>query len=148
MADIRQFAVVPTSKLHLRDANDELMYADPDVTDAEGNKIKGKTKPICVNLYGPGSKPYAQAQAAQNNRIMDKLKRKGKSDQSAEQRAAESAEFLSDCTESFENLEYEALANRALSMAVYSDSSIGFIADQVAKHIGDWANFSKPSTTN
>lgn len=137
MADIRQFAVVPTSKLHLRDANDELMYADA-----------GKSLPICVNLYGPGSKPYAQAQAAQNNRIMDKLKRKGKSDQNAEQRAAESAEFLSDCTESFENLEYESLTNRALAMAVYSDSSIGFIADQVAKHIGDWANFSKPSTTN
>lgn len=136
MADIRQFGVVPTSKLHLRDANDELMYADA-----------GKSLPICVNLYGPGSKPYAQAQAAQNNRIMDKLKRKGKSDQNADQRAAESAEFLSDCTESFENLEYESLTNRALAMAVYSDPSIGFIADQVAKHIGDWANFTKPSTT-
>lgn len=128
--DIRKYAVDPTSKLHLRDANDELMYTD------EG-------KPVAVNLYGPGSKQYARAQAAQNNRLLDKLKRKGKSDQTAEQRAAESSEFLADCTESFENLEYDNLAGRELFMAVYADVSIGFVADQVAKYISDWSNFTK-----
>jgi hypothetical protein len=135
--DIKKFSVTPTSKLHLRDANDELMYADDT-----------KSLPIMVNLYGPGSKQYARAQAAQNNRMLDKLKRKGKSDQTAEQRATEAAEFLSDCTESFENLEYDALTSRALLIAIYSDVSIGFIADQVAKHINDWANFTKPSAMN
>ena len=128
--DIRKYAVEPTSKLHLRDANDELMYTD------EG-------KPVAVNLYGPGSKQYARAQAAQNNRLLDKLKRKGKSDQTAEQRAAESSEFLADCTESFENLEYDNLTGRELFMAVYADVSIGFVADQVAKYISDWSNFTK-----
>jgi len=128
--DIRKYSVEPTSKLHLRDANDELMYTD------EG-------KPVAVNLYGPGSKQYARAQAAQNNRLLDKLKRKGKSDQTAEQRAAESSEFLADCTESFENLEYDNLAGRELFMAVYADVSIGFVADQVAKYISDWSNFTK-----
>ena len=128
--DIRKYAVEPTSKLQLRDANDELMYTD------EG-------KPVAVNLYGPGSKQYARAQAAQNNRLLDKLKRKGKSDQTAEQRAAESSEFLADCTESFENLEYDNLAGRELFMAVYADVSIGFVADQVAKYISDWSNFTK-----
>ncbi len=128
--DIRKYAVEPTSKLHLRDANDELMFTD------EG-------KPVAVNLYGPGSKQYARAQAAQNNRLLDKLKRKGKSDQTAEQRAAESSEFLADCTESFENLEYDNLAGRELFMAVYADVSIGFVADQVAKYISDWSNFTK-----
>lgn len=128
--DIRKYAVEPTSKLHLRDANDELMYTD------EG-------KQVAVNLYGPGSKQYARAQAAQNNRLLDKLKRKGKSDQTAEQRAAESSEFLADCTESFENLEYDNLAGRELFMAVYADVSIGFVADQVAKYISDWSNFTK-----
>ena len=128
--DIRKYAVEPTSKLHLRDANDELMFTD------EG-------KPVAVNLYGPGSKQYARAQAAQNNRLLDKLKRKGKSDQTAEQRAAESSEFLADCTESFENLEYDNLTGRKLFMAVYADVSIGFVADQVAKYISDWSNFTK-----
>jgi hypothetical protein len=132
--DIKKYSVAPTSRLHLRDANDELMYSD------DG-------KPMAVNLYGPGSKQYAKAQAAQNNRMIDKLKRKGKSDQTAEQRASEAAEFLADCTESFENVEYDTLTGNALSIAVYSDVAVGFIADQVAKHIGDWANFTKPSST-
>ena len=32
-------------------------------------------------------------------------------------------------------------------MAVYVDITIGFIADQVAAHLKDWSNFTKPSTT-
>lgn len=134
---IKRFAVEPTGRLHLRDAADELMYAD-----------EAKTLPIAVNLYGPGSKQYAKAQAAQQNRMIDKLKRKGQSAQTAEQIAAEKAEFLADCTKSFENLEYDALEGDALSKAVYSDISIGFIADQAAKFIGDWSNFSSGSVTN
>jgi hypothetical protein len=102
--DIKKYAVEPTSKLHLRDADDELMYTD----DGEA---------VTVNLYGPGSKQYARAQAAQNNRLLDKLKRKGKSDQTAEQRAAESSEFLADCTDSFEHLEYDSLTGRDLAIA-------------------------------
>jgi hypothetical protein len=128
--DIRKHAVSPTSTLELRDASDQLMHG------------------VTVTLYGPGSKQYAKAQAAQSNRIMDKLKRKGKSEQTAEQAAAEKAEFLADCTESFANLEYDGLEGRALAVAVYSDVSIGFVADQVAAHIGDWSNFTKPSTTS
>jgi len=136
MSDVRKFAVSPTGSLHLRDASDELMYADDD-----------QTKPIAVNVYGPGSKQYAKAQAAQQNRMIDKLKRKGQSTQTAEQLAREKAEFLTDCTASFENLEYDALTADALAMAVYSDISIGFIADQVAKFIGDWNSFLKISQT-
>jgi hypothetical protein len=137
MSDIRKFAVSATGKLHLRDAADQLMYADDD-----------QSRPISVNLYGPGSKQYAKAQAAQQNRLLEKLKRKGQSAQNADQLAEEKAGFLADCTESFDNLEYDALAGEALARAVYADSSIGFIADQVAKFLGDWANFTKASTTN
>lgn len=133
--DIRTKAVAPTSRLHLRDASEELMYSD------DG-------KAVCVNVFGPGSKQYAKAQAQQQNRMMDMLKRKGKTEQSAEQKREETAQFLSDCTESFENLSYGDLIGDELKRAVYSDQSIGFIADQVAKHIGDWSNFSKPAETN
>lgn len=135
--DIRKFSVEPTARLHLRDAADELMYADDD-----------QAKPIAVNIYGPGSKQYARAQAAQQNRLLDKLKRKGKTEQSAEQIAAEKAEFLADCTAGFENMEYDALTGDALARAVYADISIGFIADQVGKHLGDWSNFTKGSATS
>lgn len=125
--DIRSKAVQPTSRLELRDANDELMHG------------------VAVVVYGPGSKQYAAAQARQQNRMIDKLKNKGKTDQTAEQKAAETAEFLADVTQAFEGLEYDNLTGRELSLAVYSDITIGFIADQVAKHVGDWANFSKVS---
>lgn len=102
--------------------------------------------PMMVNVFGPGSKQYAKATAAQQNRVMDLLKRKGKTDQSAEDKARENAEFLADCTESFENVDYNGLTGRELALAVYGDREIGFIADQVAKHLGDWGNFTKPSS--
>lgn len=135
MTDIRKFSVSPTARLHLRDSADDLMYAD-----------EGQQLPIAVNMYGPGSKQFAKAQAAHQNRLVDKLKRKGKTGQTADQKAEEVAEFLADCTASFENLEYDSLTGDALSKAVYSDNSIGFIADQVNKFLGDWANFKPVST--
>jgi len=80
--------------------------------------------------------------------VIDKLKRKGKTDQTAEEKSRENAEFLADCTQSFENVERDGLTGRELALAIYGDAEIGFIADQVAKHLGDWGNFTKPSTTN
>lgn len=140
MSDILKFAVEPTSRLHLRDANDDLMYADS----LDG--LPDKTKPIAVNLYGPGSKANAKAQAGQYNRTVAKLQRKGKAtEQTAEQLAAEKAQYLSDCTQSFENMELGALTGEALAIAVYSNVTIGFISDQVTKYLGDWSNFSKTS---
>lgn len=132
--DIRKFAVEETTVLHLRDANDELMYADDE-----------QKKPMLVTLYSPGSKAYAKAQTRNQNRMIDKLKKKGKTDQTPEEKAAETAEFLADCTKAMENVEYDKLQGEALFKAVYADSSIGFIADQVGKHLGDWANFTKGS---
>jgi len=136
--DIRKLAVEPTKKLHLRDASDQLIYADEE-----------KTLPVSVNLFGPGSKQYVRAKAAQSNRLMEKLKRKGKLDQTAEQNASETAEFLSACVESWENIEYGTVTEtESLSMAIFSDESIGFIADQVSKELNEWSNFTKPSTKN
>lgn len=135
--DIRKFAVNPTSRLHLRDANDELMYAD-----------EAKTLPIAVNLFGPGSKEYAKAKAAQSNRLVNKMKTKGKANQTPEEIAAESAEFLAACTESWENMQYGDAQGEALSIAVYSDRTLGFISDQVAGHLGGWSNFTKSSSEN
>lgn len=135
--DIRKFAVEETATIHLRDATDELMYAD----DAQ-------KKPMRIVVYGPGSKAYARAEAAQSNRMMDRLKRKGKVQQSEREIAEERASFLASVTHSFENIEYDKLEGEALYKAVYEDRSIGFIADQVNKHLGDWANFTGGSLTS
>jgi hypothetical protein len=129
--DIKSKAVSTTGVLHLRDASDELLYSDG--------------QPVIVNVYSPGSAQHAKATARQQNRMLDMMKRKGKADVTAEQKAVENAEFLADCTVSFENLDYDDLIGRELAIAVYSDKTIGFIADQVATYIGDWSNFTQPS---
>lgn len=131
--DIKSKAVLEVGRLVLRDSSDEVM-------------VTPEGKEVAIIVYGPGSKPFAKAQAAQNSRMLDKLRRKGKVEQTAEQKTAEAAEFLTDCTKEFENIEYDALSGRELFRAVYSDITLGFIADQVAKFIGDWANFTKGST--
>lgn len=140
--DIRKFAVEETATLHLKDANDELMYADG----ADGEP--DTSKPMRIKLYGPGSKKYAKVQAANNNKLFTRLKKKGKEDQSAEDKAQESADTLTALTHSFENINYDALAGEALHRAVYLDTSIGFIATQVNAYLNDWANFTKASATN
>lgn len=128
--DIKKFAVEETSVIDpLLDSKDEPM-------------IDENGKPMTVTVYGPGSKPYAKAQAAQQNRMIDKLKKKGKSDQTAEEKAREQAEFLSACTKEFSpNFEYEGLTGEALLRAVYSETTLGFISEQVGKHIAEWGNF-------
>jgi hypothetical protein len=115
------------------------MYAD-----------SAQSKPIAANLYGPASKEYAKAQALQSNRLMNRLKSKGKVEQSAEQKTQEDAEFLADITISFENLEPEkdVTTDRATILAQYLDAEIGFVRDQIAKHVNDWSNFAKPSAAN
>jgi hypothetical protein len=142
--DIRKHAVEPLSRLHLRNAADELLYADG--PDGEPDK----SKPVAVNLYGPGSKQYAKANAVNQNRMVEKLRRKGKVDESADEKAQQAAEYLALCTHSWENMEYgdSGLQGEALSKAVYADASIGFIGDQVAAHIKEWGNFLKVSTTS
>ena len=137
MADIKKFAVEQTGRLHLRDAADQLMFADD-----------GKTEPMVVVVYSPGSKQYAKAQAAQQNRLIDSLRRKGDSSRTPEQIAEEHAVYLSDCTHSFENIEYgdTPLDASKLFHAVYSDRELGFIVDQVAGYLKDWSNFTKAST--
>ena len=134
--NIKTLSAVETSDLHLRNATDELLF------DKDKN-------PITITLYGPGSKPYAKAVNAQQNRMIDKLKRKGKIDQTSEQKIEEQAEFLASVTVSFNNFEYgTGLTGADMFRAAYSDTGIGFVGEQVGKHVADWANFTKPSAKN
>ena len=132
--DIRKHAVAETGRLHLQDA------AGAELFDDQG-------RPVVAVIYGPGSKQYARANAKRSNRAMERMRKKGKVEQTAEELAAENADFLADITADLENLSYDGLEGRAKHLAVYKDLSIGFIADQVAKYGNDWANFSKPSTS-
>jgi hypothetical protein len=135
--DVRKFKVNPEGRLHLRNAEDDLMYADEE-----------KKLPMAVILFGPGSKQHANATTKQSNAFLAKLRKKGKVEQSTEDRLAEQANFLSDCTSGWENVEYGDATGRDLSLAIYSDPEVGFIADQVAAYLKEWANFSTASPTS
>jgi hypothetical protein len=135
MSEISKYAVNPTGRLELIDPSGEKMVA------ADGRQM-------AIVFYGPGSKEYARAQAAQSNRLTDQLKKKGKSDQTAEQKIDNNARFLTDVTHSFENIKIGDLEGKALYNALYTDLTLGFVADNSAAYLNDWVNFSKPSTNN
>lgn len=126
MFEITNLAARDTFTLDLVNANDEPL------TDADG-------KPLSVTVYGPGSKAYQKANAARTQRLMDAMAKRGKAKLNAEEQLRENAAFLAACTVSFNGWAYKGDA-KAFE-AAYSDAAIGFIADQVQRAIGDWANF-------
>lgn len=138
---LKKYRMVETGVLHLKDAGDELMYADgedgrPDLS-----------KPMRIHLYGPGSKQYAKAMNAKQNAHVDLLKRRGKTKESADEAIRSNAEFLCGCTHSFENIDSDAGKDgEALYMEVYTDQGLSFIRDQVAAFLNETANFTPPSS--
>ena len=135
MFDITTLAATDTSTLELVCGDDAPLFDD-------------KGKRLSITVYGPGSKVYQRAQSRQQNLLVDKIKKRGKMDQTAEEKLAEQADFLAACTVSFNHFTYppaEGLEGAALFRKAYEDPSIGFIAAQVAAHINDWANFTKSS---
>jgi len=135
MFDITTLAATDTSTVELVGGDDAPLFDD-------------KGKRLSITVYGPGSKVYQRAQARQQNQLMDKIKKRGKMDQSAEEKLAEQADFLAACTVSFNAFTYppaDGLEGQELFRKAYADPSIGFITTQVATHINDWANFMKSS---
>lgn len=135
MFDITKLAATETSIVELVGGDDAPLYDD-------------KGKRLTITVYGPGTKVYQRAQQRQQNQLMDKIKKRGKMDQTAEEKLAEQADFLAACTVSFNGFSYppaDGLEGQDLFRKAYADPSIGFIAAQVAAHINDWANFTKSS---
>lgn len=133
--DITDFAVEETGVLHLLNASDEPMLGDDGVQ-------------MSVTLYGPGSTQYAAAQTKQSRHLVDVLRRKGKTDLTPEVERKHRAEFLTACTKEFSvNVKLGDLTGTALCEAIYSHPKLGFVAEQVGKFLGEWGNFSKPSTS-
>jgi hypothetical protein len=135
MFDLQTAEAQETSVLHLKDVQGELMHAK----DAAGQEL-----PVTVVVYGPGSDQYQKAQLRAQRRAMQMFKKKGAKaadSRTAEERRGDDADLLADITVSFGNLTYKGLEGRALALAIYQNPKLGFIADQVNSHAGDWANF-------
>lgn len=99
---------------------------------------------LSVTVYGPGSKAYQRASAARTQRLLDKMAKRGRNRLSGEEQLSEQAAFLAACTVSFNGWAYKG--DPQAFEAAYADPAIGWIADQVAKAVGDWANFTKGSS--
>jgi hypothetical protein len=106
-----------------------------------------KGLPLSITIYGPGSKPFQKAQSIRNRAVLEFVKKGGKKMKDNEQRELD-AEFLASCTVSFNNFGYKDLTGYEMFKAVYLDATIGFISEQVNKHIGDWSNFMQKSQKN
>jgi hypothetical protein len=123
-----------------------------DLNTADDTPLINEDKKQCsVTVYGPGSAQYAAAEAKRQNRLLERLRRKGKTEMSAEEQRAESAEFLAAITVSFNEFGYPPAGDatgKDLFRALYMDRKIGFITDQVQKFVGDWGNFTGSSATS
>jgi hypothetical protein len=142
VSSLKNQELVDVSILHLRDAEDELMYA----TGSDGEQ--DLTKPQRIHVYGPGTKQYAQAQAERNNRLVERLQRKGRAKMTANETIQERADFVAKCTKLFENIDSDnGSTGEDLYMETYLNPKLGHIAEQVELHARNTANFKQPSTT-
>jgi hypothetical protein len=143
--NLASLAVEATSTIHLRDAAGTLLTTP--AIDAGG-----KPEPVTVTVYGPGSAEYAEAIAKRESRQLERLRKsRGKAEVTAEVKKRDEAIFLASITVEFSrNMEYGdgSLSGNELHRAIYSDRSIGFIADQIYAELADWENFMKGSATN
>lgn len=135
MFDITKKAAIETKTVLLTEGDESPLL------DEKGNQLS-------ITVYGPGSKAYQAAQAKRTNRALDRLKKKGKIDQTAEDAARENAEFLAACTISFNGFSYPTDPKSEgfdMFLAAYQDGRLGYIRDQVGAFVGDWANFTPGS---
>lgn len=134
--NIRTKAVADCLEFQLVDESDQPIF------DADG-------KPCMAKVYGPGSKRYAEASTINQNRLLAKISKGKAATETAEEKRRAHAEFLSRITDRLD-LDYvdddgRQLEGREKFLAIYSDQSILFIAEQVTEKSRDWANFSKGS---
>jgi len=138
MFDITKAAVEETAKLKLTDANGSPLTGD-------------KGKPCSITLNGPGSTAFAQAEAARQNRLLERARKGKKEFLTADEQRIEQAEFLASVTVSFDNFGYPPAGDatgKELFKALYLDRKLGFVTDQVQRFVGDWGNFTGSSATS
>lgn len=133
MFEITSIAAADTFTLALLKPNGQPLLGEGDV-------------PLSVTIYGPGSKPYQKARAARNARLTTLLKPKHKMSITEAEQYQENAEFMAECTVSFNGWGYHGEADTKAMVAAYSDHALDFITDQISKAIVDWENFTSSSS--
>lgn len=136
MLKLSTLAAADTAVLELRDASDAPL-------------LKPNRQPVTITVYGPGSKPYSAAKAAQQNRMLSKIQRGKASGDTPEEKARNEAEFLAAIVAADDGLDIEGLTEGLSGCekyrVIFGHPPISFLGDQVAKFAADWANFSQGS---
>lgn len=115
---------------------------------ATGLPVPGDGGDCSVTVYGPGTKPFVAAKSKASAKVMERIRKRGKIDPTDEEEVAEAAKFLTAITKSFNHFGYKNMAQgEEMHRALYSDITLGWIADLVNKEAGDWANF-MPASAN
>lgn len=127
--DIKSLKVAATGTIHVKDAAGEPLY--------DGDK------PVRIIVHGPGSRAFATVRSRQTARIVARMNENdGKvTSATAEEELAERVEDLSALTISFDGLTDDDKSGAELFASVYGDPELGFIANQVEKHLRDWGKF-------
>jgi hypothetical protein len=147
--DITSRAVDEYKLLHLKDADENLLWTEE--TDP-ADPTKTIQVPVTIPVFGPGSREHAVAAAKRQTRNIAQLNKRGKVVVVADDENTSSAEWLADITGDFSaNFDYPPAAGkvgRDFKIAVFTDRRVGFLGDQIAAEVKDWANFSKGSATS
>lgn len=120
-----------TATVQLRNpATDEPLFADVE-----------ETKPLEVVLYGKSSKIHRNwlTQAIRRSEIEQKSKKK----KTADELLAENAKFFATMTKEIRNFDLDgrALDNKEAFEALYSDTRLLWVGEQVAEALGDAESF-------
>lgn len=141
----KKYEMVEMATLHVRDADDALMYA------AGVNGEPDLSRPMLWTVYGPGSKKHNQAQQSRSNRTIGRIQRRGKADMSAEEALREQCEFVTACTHSMENMEElseNGATGEVLCKEICMNLLLTFLPQQVEAYARNTANFKPLSTTS
>ena len=131
--DITCKRAVESGEIELKDGDGSPLYDDA------GNALS-------VTVHSPASKQYQQAQAEQNRKRAERLRKSGGKMEAALDNAREDAiEFLCRVTIRLNNFDYPTAKGADAIRALYEDDALGFIRDHVYSESNDWAAFTRGS---
>ena len=117
------------------------------VRDVAGKLVEDESGPWSITVHSPGTKEFQKAKHAYDEKRSDTLAAimgRGESKRTPEDDAKDVAEFLAAVTISTNNFDYEGQRGHEAYKKMYADPSIGHVADELNKFLGNRANFLPP----
>jgi hypothetical protein len=148
MFDISTIDVADTFEVQIKHPK----TGDVIIVGGEAKVVEGETVTVggaamSVTVYGPSSRQYRSAQSVASAKLIKRLRAKTEPD--PDEDTAATAAFLSACTVSLNNFGYKGQSEgREAYRALYLDPKMGWLTEQVNSAMGDWANFTKASSTS